>query len=183
MGQPLTQIVAFGLDSAGNRTAQQIQVGNSNPDFRVGFVNDFTYKSFNFSFVLDWQQGGTVIDLTTFLYDDGSNFHDYGSEEWETRYNCYLKGAMTCYMGDATFLKVREVNIGVALPQNWVRSLGWGVDNVRLSLTGRNLATFTKYIGLDPEVANFGAAAIRNNLDVTQYPPSRAIFFNISVGF
>jgi hypothetical protein len=52
-----------------------------------------------------------------------------------------------------------------------------------VSVTGRNLATFTKYIGLDPEVANNGAAAIRNNLDIAQYPPSRSVFFNISVGF
>ncbi len=184
VGQPLTQIVAFGLDENDNRTAAQVQVGNSNPDFRVGLVNDLTYKSVNFSFVLDWQQGGNVIDLTTFLYDDGSNFHDYGSPEWEFRFNkCYLAGAMSCYMGDATFLKIREVNLGVELPKSWANALGLGVDNVRLSVTGRNLATFTKYIGLDPEVANFGSTAIRNNLDVTQYPPSRSVFFNISVGF
>jgi hypothetical protein len=150
----------------------------------MGFVNDFTYKAVNFSFVLDWQQGGNVIDLTTFLYDDGANFHDYGSDDWRYRFDrCYSKGAMSCYMGDATFLKIREVNLGVELPRSFVNAIGMGVDNVRLSVTGRNLATFTKYIGLDPEVANNGAAAIRNNLDVAQYPPSRSVFFNISVGF
>ena len=58
----------------------------------MGFVNDLTYKSLNFSFVLDWQQGGNVIDLTTFLYDDGSNYKDFGTPEWETRYNCYAAG-------------------------------------------------------------------------------------------
>ena len=184
VGKPLTQIIAFGLDENDNRTATQVQVGNSNPDFRMGFVNDLTWKAVNFSFVLDWQQGGNVIDLTTFLYDDGGNFHDYGTPEWEFRYNkCYSAGAMTCYMGDATFLKIREVNLGVELPRSFINAIGLGVDNVRLSVTGRNLATFTKYIGLDPEVANFGAAAIRNNLDVAQYPPSRSVFFNISVGF
>jgi hypothetical protein len=182
VGKPLTQIIAFGLNPDSTRTATQVQVGNSAADFRMGFVNDFTYKSLNFSFVLDWQQGGNVIDLTTFLYDDGSNAKDYGTPEWEERYNCYLKGAMTCYMGDATFLKIRSEHRHRAA-QNWVNALGWGVDNVRLSVTGRTLATFTSYIGLDPEVANFGAAAIRNNLDVAQYPPSRAVFFNISVGF
>jgi TonB-dependent starch-binding outer membrane protein SusC len=39
------------------------------------------------------------------------------------------------------------------------------------------------YRGLDPEVANFGSAAIRNNLDVAPYPPSRSIFLNLSLGF
>jgi len=32
-------------------------------------------------------------------------------------------------------------------------------------------------------VANVGSAAIRNNLDVAPYPPSRSIFFDFSVGF
>jgi hypothetical protein len=50
-------------------------------------------------------------------------------------------------------------------------------------VSGRNLFSFQKYPGLDPEVANIGAAAIRNNLDVAPYPPSRSIFFSIGVGF
>ncbi|HET9515146.1 MAG TPA: SusC/RagA family TonB-linked outer membrane protein [Gemmatimonadales bacterium] len=185
VGQPLTQIIGREYYADGDSVSSiNVQIGNSNPDFRVGFVNDITYKSLNVSFVLDWQQGGSVIDLTTFLYDDASNAADYGEPTWENRYNnCYLRGAMTCYIADATFLKLREVNIGVDLPKSWVQSLGWGVDNVRLSLSGRNLLTFQSYDGLDPEVANVGAAAIRNNLDVAPYPPSRAVFFSVGVAF
>jgi hypothetical protein len=185
-GEPMTQIVgrAYYADGDSVSSSTLVQIGNSNPDFRVGFVNDITYKSLNVSFVLDWQQGGSVIDLTTFLYDDGSNAADYGESTWENRYNnCYLRGAMTCYIADATFLKLREVNIGIDLPKSWVQSLGWGVDNVRLSLSGRNLLTFQKYDGLDPEVANVGAAAIRNNLDISPYPPSRSVFFSVGVAF
>jgi hypothetical protein len=32
-------------------------------------------------------------------------------------------------------------------------------------------------------VANFGPAAVRNNLDIAPYPPSRSFFLNITVGF
>jgi hypothetical protein len=160
-----------------------VQIGNSAPDFKVGFVNDISYKSFNFSVVLDWQQGGNIIDLTTFLYDDAANAKDFGTPEHEARFECYLRGAMNCYMGDATFLKVREVSIGVDLPRRWAQSLGWGVDNVRLNVSGRDLFSFQKYAGLDPEVGNIGSAAIRNNLDVAPYPPNRSIFFSIGVGF
>ena len=182
-GKPLTQIIGRRLEADGTLSPTNVQVGNSAPDFRVGFVNDVTYKSLNVSFVLDWQQGGNVIDLTTFLYDDGNNAKDYGTPEWEARYQCYLKGAINCYIADATFLKVREVSVAVDLPQRWVRGLGWGVDNARLSLSGRNLFSFQKYAGLDPEVANIGSAAIRNNLDVGPYPPTRSVFFSIGVGF
>jgi hypothetical protein len=50
-------------------------------------------------------------------------------------------------------------------------------------VTGRNLFMWAPYSGLDPEVANFGAAAVRNNLDVGPYPPSRSVFLNFTVGF
>jgi hypothetical protein len=42
---------------------------------------------------------------------------------------------------------------------------------------------FTKYRGLDPEVSNFGSLAIRSNIDVAPFPPSRSVFFNFSLGF
>ncbi|MCR4340367.1 MAG: hypothetical protein NUW01_10835, partial [Gemmatimonadaceae bacterium] len=82
-----------------------------------------------------------------------------------------------------TFLKLREVSIGVDVPPRMFRGLNWGVDDARVSLTGRNLFTWADYTGLDPEVANLGSAAIRNNLDVAPYPPSRSIFLNITLGF
>jgi TonB-dependent starch-binding outer membrane protein SusC len=182
-GKSLSQLVGRRLEPDGSVTPTDVELGNTAPDFRVGFVNDITYKSFNFSFVLDWQQGGDIIDLTTFLYDDAGNSKDFGTPEYEARFECYLKGAMNCYIGDATFLKVREVSIGVELPRRWAQAIGWGIETLRLNVSGRDLFSFQKYAGLDPEVANVGAAAIRNNLDVAPYPPSRSIFFSIGVGF
>jgi hypothetical protein len=90
---------------------------------------------------------------------------------------------MTPYIEDASFLKLREVNIGMTLPQTWVNKTGLRSRAVRVGLSGRNLLTWQRYSGLDPEVANLGSAAIRNNLDVAAYPPSRSFFFNITVGF
>lgn len=183
VGQPMTQIRGRVLHEDGTISSSDTVVGNTNPDFRVGFVNDITYKSLNVSFVLDWQQGGSIIDLTSFLYDDGQNSPDWGTPEGDARLECYNTGAISCYIADATFLKLREVNVGVDLPKSWIQSLGWGVDNVRLSLSGRNLLVSQKYNGLDAEVANFGNQAIRNNLDIAPFPPSRSIFFSIAVGF
>jgi TonB-linked SusC/RagA family outer membrane protein len=182
-GRPVTQIVGFKLLEDGTRDSVISQLGNTAPDFRVGFTNDFVYKALNLSFVLDWQQGGDVINLTTFLYDDGRNSPDWGTPEWEQRYQGYTSGAIETYIEDATFLKIREVALNVDIPQRYFAGIVPGARTLRLGLTGRNLAMWTKYSGLDPEVANFGAAAIRNNLDISPYPPSRTFFFNVSVGF
>jgi hypothetical protein len=133
--------------------------------------------------VLDYQQGGDIINLTQFLYDDAGTAADFGSEAHAFRLEGYNNGVMTPYIEDATFLKVREISVGVWLPDRWVQRANVGLDNARISVSGRNLFTFSDYSGLDPEVANLGSAAVRNNLDVAPYPPSRSIFFEFTLGF
>jgi TonB-linked SusC/RagA family outer membrane protein len=181
-GKQITQIVGFDFDAQGNRAAAISQLGNSAPDFRVGFVNDISYRSFSINTVLDWQEGGNVINLSDFLQDDGRTSADWGSPAWAKRYNGYLKGVIAPYIEDASFVKLREVSINYDVPREWYQSIR-GVRSARLGLAGRNLFMWAPYRGLDPEVANFGSAAIRNNLDVTPYPPSRSFFLNLSLGF
>jgi TonB-linked SusC/RagA family outer membrane protein len=182
-GKPITQIVGFDFnEDRTGRAASLEQLGNSAPDFRVGFVNDLTYKALNFIAVLDWSQGGEIINLQQFLLDDGRTSADWGTQEWADRYQGYLTGVIAPYIEDATFLKVREMAVSLAVPANLVPSQ-WGVDNLRIGLTATNPFMWTEYSGLDPEVANFGSAAIRNNLDIAAYPPSRGIFFTLSAGF
>jgi TonB-linked SusC/RagA family outer membrane protein len=182
-GQSMTQIKAFAYDSAGNRTATIVKVGDTSPDYRIGFTSDLTWKSFTLGTVWDYQHGSDIINLTNFLYIDSQLSDDYGTPAWDKRFQAYNDGVMTPFIEDATFLKLREVSIGWLVPQRFTNAIGWGVRDVRLSVTARNLKTWTNYSGLDPEVANLGDAAIRNNLDVTPYPPSRSFFFNLSVGF
>jgi TonB-linked SusC/RagA family outer membrane protein len=183
VGKPLTQLVGRAFDADGNRTATDVQIGNTAPDYKIGFVNDFTYHNASVNVVLDYQHGGDIINLTQFLYDDAGLSADYGSDEWTNRMKGYDNGVMTPYIEDASFLKLREVNVGMTLPQSWVNRTGLRSRSVRVGVSGRNLLTWQRYSGLDPEVANLGSAAIRNNLDVAAYPPSRSFFFNITVGF
>lgn len=178
-GEPLTRV--FGpLDANGN----QGTIGDTEPNFRVGMQHSFTYKSVAFSLTADWQDGGTVTNLTQFLYDDGRTASDFGQATHTTRINdCYNTGNMLCYIEPADFFKLREVAVSWLLPQSFSQAIGAGIRDVRLSLTGRDLFWSVKYSGLDPEVANFGSAAIRSNVDVSPYPPSRSIFINVAVGF
>ncbi|MEO6443767.1 MAG: TonB-dependent receptor plug domain-containing protein [Gemmatimonadaceae bacterium] len=182
VGKPITQIVAFGLDAQGNRLPALSQLGNSAPDFRMGFVNDVQWRRLSFNTVIDWQQGGDIINLTDFLQDDGRTSADWGSPAWAKRYNGYLKGAVEPYIEDGSFVKVREVSVNFELPRSFFSAVN-SLRSARVGLAARNLFQFSDYRGVDPEVANFGSAAIRNNLDIGPYPPSRSIFLNVSLGF
>jgi hypothetical protein len=93
--------------------------------------------------------------------------------EWPTNTSVYLY--------DTTYLKLREVTVSYAVPTRLTESLG--LRSAQLSLSGRNLLTFTDYPGMDPEVSNFGSQAIGRNIDVAPYPPSRTFWFSLNVGF
>jgi hypothetical protein len=184
VGKPLTQIIGRGFDSTGIKaTAGNVQLGNTAPDYRMGMVNNVTWKNTTFNLVLDYQHGGDIINLTQFLYDDSGLAADYGSSTWEARMKGYNAGVMSPYIEDASFLKLRELSIRTVLPQSWVQRVGARGHAVSVGVSGRNLLTWQRYSGLDPEVANLGSAAIRNNLDVAAYPPSRSFFFDIAVNY
>jgi hypothetical protein len=85
---------------------------------------------------------------------------------------------------DASYIKLREVNLGVELPKSLIAKVWSGARFVRMSVSGRNLLTWTNYTGADPEVSNNGSRNIRIGFDdIAPYPPSRTFWFNIDVGF
>ena len=89
---------------------------------------------------------------------------------------------MTPFIEDASFLKLRELTISYDLPRSVVSRLFGGARYARLSISGRNLLTFSGYTGHDPEVSNFGNQNIARNIDVAPFPPSRSFWFAIDLG-
>ncbi len=182
-GKPATQIITYVFDKDGERSESQVQVGNTTPDFRVGLVNDVSFGRLSFSSTVDWQQGGNVVNLTKYLYDSQGTTADFGTPAFEKRDQARRAGVNQVYVEDATFVKLRELSVMWDVPPSVIAALGIRARNLRVGLTGNNLLMWTRYSGLDPEVANFGATAIRHNLDIAPYPPSRGFFLNVMVGF
>lgn len=177
-GASATQIVGNVRDASGNLTVKKI--GDTEPDFIVGFANTLKYSDFTLSFMFHWQQGSDIINLTRFLYDasgTSADFETAGRQRLTDR-----RSNAGVYVEDATFVKLREVTLTYNLPKKWVSAIP-KVQNARLSLSGRNLLTFTSYSGLDPEVSNFGNQAIARNIDVAPFPPSRSFWTSLDVGF
>ncbi len=87
------------------------------------------------------------------------------------------------YVEEATFLKMREITLSYQLSSDVVGSIWGAVDRVNFTLSGRNLLTWTKYTGIDPEVSNFGNQPSGRNIDVAPFPPSRSFWLGIEVGF
>jgi TonB-linked SusC/RagA family outer membrane protein len=48
------------------------QIANFNPDFTAGWSNNFSYKNFSLSFLIDHRQGGSLVSMTkAIIYGDG----------------------------------------------------------------------------------------------------------------
>ena len=59
------------------------------------------------------------------------------------------------------FVKLRELTLSYQLPKALASRLFNGrAQQARIELSGRNLKTWTKYTGLDPEVSNFWNVAL-----------------------
>ncbi|MES3035143.1 MAG: SusC/RagA family TonB-linked outer membrane protein [Gemmatimonadota bacterium] len=99
-----------------------------------------------------------------------------------TRWNGGSNG--TVYVQDGSFVKLRELTLSYAVPASFTqRVLGTRFSDVRLNVTGRNLATWTKYWGADPEVSNFGSNNVGRFVDLAPFPPAKNVSFGIDFGF
>jgi TonB-linked SusC/RagA family outer membrane protein len=190
--------IARGYESTliwGNRyradsTVVDTVIANSNPDFQMQFSNDLTYKALTLNVLVDWRKGGYVSNMTMNLFDEGGNSWDYdkpspkaGVPLGEYRYSTWNAGRNAgVYIQDGSFVKVREITLAWQVPRSLTQRLGRAQD-LRLSLAGRNLFTFTNYWSPDPEVNNFGNNNVARFVDLAPYPPSRSFFFSVDVGF
>ncbi|MDQ6717410.1 MAG: TonB-dependent receptor, partial [Gemmatimonadota bacterium] len=187
-GQLITVLQAVNGCSALNSTGTSCPsanrllqfIGNSAPDYQMGFSNDFTFGAIRVSSLVDWRKGGLGVNLTN-NYFDGGLLAD--SAVGNQRLRDFAKGKAV-YVENAGFVKLREVTLGYELPSEMTSHVFAGNSHkVRLELSGRNLKTWTKYTGLDPEVSNFGNQALGRFQDVTPYPPSRQWYFTVNTSF
>ena len=155
--------------------------GDQNPDFTMGFSNNLTFGHLTFNSLLDWRKGGKVVDLTQ-NYFDGNNI---AKDTLVSQQRLALFSAgQPVYVQNATFLKLREINVSYQLPDRFNKALFHGkASQTRIEVSGRNLKTWTPYTGLDPEVSNFSNQALGRIQDVTPYPPSRSFFFSLNATF
>ncbi len=93
------------------------------------------------------------------------------------------------YVEDGSYLRLKALTIGYTLPKHITRKLH--IDNLRIYVGGKNLLTFTKYTGFDPEVGDQDKWSGKNlsrgidglsSWDPT-FPNSREGYFGLQFSF
>jgi hypothetical protein len=87
---------------------------------------------------------------------------------------------VSLFIENAGFVKLREISLGYTLDAPWVNRL-LGFRSVDLRLSGRNLVTWTKYTGIDPETSLLGPATSVRGIDYFNDPQVRSFVFSMTL--
>ena len=187
-------------EPTGNKTttstyadAKKYYLGKSAlPDFNGGLSTTLNYKGIDLSIATAFQFGGWAFDYSYLSGMSGSFYVGHNRDMWDTfnpetgtgKYpiwnadnssNSYTQTS-DAHLIKATYFSIRNITIGYSFPKEWMNKLGIG--NIRIFLTGDNLALWSKRQGFDPRVSMYGG-----NTDYGGYSPMRVISGGVNLTF
>ncbi len=83
------------------------------------------------------------------------------------------------YVEDGSYLRLKNVQLGMSLPKNWVNKIG--LAEFKIFVGAKNLLTFTKYSGMDPELPM--TDPFNSGIDKASYPQARQFTIGANVKF
>jgi TonB-linked SusC/RagA family outer membrane protein len=203
----------FLISASGNYIVNNAlkKLGNYNPDFMLGFQNQFQYKNWNLSFLFDWRQGGILVSRTLALAAVAGQLKETenrptqgivaegvintGTAEnpvysanniaisAESYYRQYYdRNHEENNTYDASYLKLRECAIGYTFKTgDQGRGLLRNSHKLSISLIGRNLLAISDMPHIDPEQLAIQGQKFVSGVENMSYATSRS--FGLKLGF
>jgi TonB-linked SusC/RagA family outer membrane protein len=169
--------------------------GQISPKWTGGLTNTFHYKNFNLNIFIQTAQG-MLKNNNDFNYADESGRRNTpaeigywtptnGSQDFQSLNYTNTRGYG--YPRDASYTRIKDITLSYVVPQTFLNKAGLGGLTVYAS--GRNLYTFTNWIGWDPEqtyytrgTSNSGANQTAFVADWTNnYPITRTLVLGINI--
>jgi hypothetical protein len=139
-------------------------IGQQDPKSMWGLTNTFSYRNFTLDVFIHGVHGVTKFNG---LKTDDETFstirRNTTKKNWWTPDNPTnefvmndleaerMAGIRARWYEDASFVRLKDVRFSYQLPLDLVHRLN--MRNIRVYVTGRNLATITNYGGVDPELS------------------------------
>lgn len=176
--------------------AQRFKVGTSNPKLFGGFSTALSWKNLDMSANFGYSIGGHIYNYSRQEYDSDGTYTDRnqmklqkGWSRWQkpgdiathpvAKYNNQDKGNLVSsrFLEKSDYLKLRSLSIGYTVPMKQ-----YGIQSLRVSLTGENLFTITDYSGVDPELPASGGS-VMGTTGPGVYPSVRKYMLGLNVTF
>jgi TonB-linked SusC/RagA family outer membrane protein len=173
----------------------RVQIGDGNPSALMGLYFNFSYKGWNLSGIFNGAYGHELYDNAmnrTMKAPETDGWHAKMIERWtgpgstntwprmstiEANQN-YRYSELFLFSGDYTRLK--DITLSYSFPASLMNKLKMG--DTRIYVSGRNLLTFTKYEGVDPEETQRGNNFYRGIIE-NEWPQARTIIFGLDISF
>ena len=180
---PLDYVVirdANGLPVTSNPLLRKV-IGDPNPDYTASLVSEFTYKKASLRFQLDAVQGVDVFNADWRTRQGVGN----GKEAEKEQTGVYPRGYISSFyatveqwrIDDGSFVKLRELSLSYSFGK-----LKWFKD-ITASVAGRNLISWDKYKGYDPEVNSGGQSTVLRGIDFGSVPIPKTFSVGVSAKF
>ncbi|SDY61082.1 SusC/RagA family TonB-linked outer membrane protein [Hymenobacter psychrophilus] len=163
-------------------------LGSPYPKFTWGLTNTLRYGPVDLSFVLQGSHGAKIFNIDPHYYE--GQFTATGSsaylalpaaEQAFTR----IKSETDYEVQDASYVALRNLNIGYAVPVSFSKKAG--MSSLRVYMTAANLfySMAKDYTSLNPEgvSADFSADPLRQGWQKGAYPIARTVAFGINAEF
>lgn len=213
VGEPITQVMAYDYkrDGKGNiiigpdgvpLRGELKAMGSTMPKLYGGFSNTFSFKNFNFSFLVDFKYGSKILSATeNYSYVQGLNKETLNGREngvvaqgvlADGSVNTINVPAYTYYPQLATnvsalsvlngsFIKLRQITIGYDFSAQSLRKTPFSAISV--DLVARNVLTFLKYTkNIDPE-SEFSSSLAYAGIEGGSLPSIRTYGVNMNFKF
>lgn len=181
------------------QAADAVMYANTLPKYYGGWDNTFRYKNFELNMLLTYQLGFYVYyGSNAGLHDQRwwNNSTDVFTDAWGAKGDLNKKYAkpvfndnvsngssmpldVNVFKGD--FLKLKNLTLSYNLPKEALDKIKF--SNVRIYVSGQNLAIFTKYPGPDPEVSSNGNTTTGQGVDRNTAANARTFLLGVNVSF
>ena len=182
--------------------ASYYKCGKASPDVYGSFSTSLFYKNFDLQANFGYSLGGQIYSYYRQEFDsDGAYAGDRnqmklqkGWSRWEkpgdiathprAMYNNQDKGnlASSRYLESSDYLKLRSLTLGYNFDLK-----KYGIQTLRLSVSGENLFTITDYSGVDPELPagtnDKGVLSVTNTGGISVYPAVRKFMLGVNLTF
>jgi hypothetical protein len=177
------------VDKNGNSS---FVLGDVNPNINFGIANDVRLGAFNIHALFDGQQGGKIYNFTKqWMFQDlrsGDMDQAGKAPDQKVAEGFYSAGlynglnAADYFVESGTYVKLRELSVAYNVSNKFLPKIGLGrAQGLKLALIGRNLYTWTKYTGFDPDVTS--GSDFNYRIDGFKYPAFRTISGQVEVQF
>lgn len=173
-------------------------IGSPFPDFLWGITNNFKFKGFDLSVLIQGSQGGQLVN-GDYNYVETKRFNKYFNNDnrWlseqfpgdgKTPYFDFgFNGMLTDFVvEDASYASVRNVILGYTLPSKFTKKAK--INGMRVYASAENLFYFmgTNYRGINPEARTTSSAYASPLIDGYQrgaFPIMRTVTFGLDFTF